>query len=232
MSYNYQVVNAQVESIRRGVLSQVYAWMTAGLLVTAAVAAYTANTPALLSLIFGSRWVWLGLLIAQIVLVIAIGPAITRLSPAVGTALFLLYSALNGLTMAAILLVYTQESIAAAFFATAGTFGAMSIYGFVTKRDLSGLRTYLVMGLIGFLIASLINIFLASTTLYWILTYGGVLLFVLLTAYDTQKIKNLAQQANTETDARRIAILGALTLYLDFINLFLLFLRIFGGRRG
>jgi FtsH-binding integral membrane protein len=212
-------------------MGQVYAWMTAGLLVTGAVASWTASSPAMLSLVFGNPLVFWGLIIAQFILVLVLGPAIGRMAPAAGTALFLLYSALNGLTMASIFIVYTQESIAATFFVTAGTFGAMSLYGYTTKRDLSTMGNILIMALIGFLIASVVNIFLASSTLYWILTYGGVLIFVGLTAWDTQKIKLMAQNVTTEDDARRMSILGAFTLYLDFINLFLLLLRIIGGRR-
>lgn len=230
MSY-FPSVSTTVEAARRGVMGQVYAWMTAGLLVTGAVASWTASSPAMLSLVFGNPLVFWGLIIAQFILVLVLGPAIGRMAPAAGTALFLLYSALNGLTMASIFIVYTQESIAATFFVTAGTFGAMSLYGYTTKRDLSTMGNILIMALIGFLIASVVNIFLASSTLYWILTYGGVLIFVGLTAWDTQKIKLMAQNVTTEDDARRMSILGAFTLYLDFINLFLLLLRIIGGRR-
>jgi FtsH-binding integral membrane protein len=142
------------------------------------------------------------------------------------------YAAINGLTMAAIFLAYTQASIASTFFVTAGTFGAMSLYGYTTKRDLSSVGNFAIMALIGLLIASIVNIFLRSTALYWILTYAGVLIFVALTAWDTQKIKRLAAQVGDETSAGRVAVLGALTLYLDFINLFIYLLRILGVRRN
>ncbi len=142
------------------------------------------------------------------------------------------YAALNGLTFSVIFLVYTRASIAQTFFATAGTFGAISFYGYTTKRDLSGMGGVLRMALIGFLIGSLINFFWANSALYWFLTYAGIAIFIGLTAWDTQQIKQMSLQARDEISARRIAILGALKLYLDFINLFLLLLRILGGRRS
>lgn len=230
MSY-MPTITTQAEVRQRGVLSQVYAWMTAGLLVTGAIASYTATSPSMQALIFGNPLVFWGLIIAQFGMVIGLGAAIGRLAPSTATALFLAYSALNGLTLSVIFIIYTQESIAQTFFATAGTFGAMSLYGYTTKRDLSTIGNILFMALIGFFIGSIVNIFLASSALYWILTYAGIAIFVGLTAWDTQKIKNMSQQARDETSARRIAILGALMLYLDFINLFLLLLRLIGGRR-
>ncbi|HEX5688562.1 MAG TPA: Bax inhibitor-1/YccA family protein [Roseiflexaceae bacterium] len=231
MSY-IPTIGAQAEVRQRSIMSQVYAWMTAGLLVTGAVAAYTANTPALLALIFGNPIVFWGLIIAEFGMVFALSAAIGRLSPTAGTALFLGYSALNGLTLAAIFLVYTRASIAQTFFVTAATFGAMSLYGYTTKRDLSTIGNLLVMALIGFFIGSIVNIFLASSALYWILTYAGIAIFIGLTAWDTQKIKLMSQRAHDDTSARRVAILGALMLYLDFINLFLLLLRLLGSRRS
>jgi FtsH-binding integral membrane protein len=213
---------------QQGIMTQVYAWMTAGLLVTGATAMYVANSFA--SLINGP--VLIGFFIVEIILVIAISGAINKLSGTVATGLFLLYSLINGVTLSMIFLAYTPVSIATTFFITAGTFGAMSVYGYVTKQDLGKFSSILVMALIGFLIASVVNIFLQNEMLYWIITYAGILIFVGLTARDTQKIKEMAAQASTgnETIVRRIAILGALMLYLDFINLFLLLLRIFGNR--
>ena len=231
MSY-IPTIGAQAEVRQRTIMSQVYAWMTAGLLVTGAVAAYTANTPTLLALIFGNPLVFWGLIIAEFGMVFALSAAIGRLSPTTGTALFLGYSALNGLTLAAIFLVYTRASIAQTFFVTAATFGAMSLYGYTTKRDLSTIGNLLVMAVIGFFIGSVVNIFLASSVLYWILTYAGIAIFIGLTAWDTQKIKIMSQRAHDDTSARRVAILGALMLYLDFINLFLLLLRLLGSRRS
>jgi FtsH-binding integral membrane protein len=205
--------------------------MTAGLLVTGAVAAYTANSLALLNLIFGNPFaIWI-LFIAQIGMVIGLSAGIGRLATGVAAALFLLYSALNGLTLAAIFLVYTRESIAWTFFITAGTFGVMSLVGYTTKRDLTRIGSLLFMALIGLVLASIVNLFLRSSGLYWIITYAGVLIFIGLIAWDTQKIKRLSTQATDDVSARRIALLGSLMLYLDFINLFLFMLRIFGRRR-
>jgi len=224
------VVSADAQLRQSSIINQVYAWMTAGLLVTGAVAAYTANSVWLLQLIFGNPFgIWV-LFIAQIGMVLVLSAGINRLSPATATAIFMGYAALNGLTMASIFLVYTQTSIATTFFITAATFAAMSFYGFVTKRDLTKMGSLLFMALIGLILASLVNIFLKSTGLYWIITYAGVLIFVGLIAWDTQKIKHLSAQATDETSARRIAIIGSLMLYLDFINLFLFMLRIFGRR--
>jgi FtsH-binding integral membrane protein len=205
--------------------------MTAGLLITGAVAAYTANSLRLLQLIFGNPiTIWV-LFIGQILLVIGLSAGIGRLAPGAATALFLAYSALNGLTLSAIFLIYTRESIAWTFFITAGTFGVMSLYGYTTKRDLTRMGSLLIMALIGLLLASLVNIFLRSTGLYWIITYAGVLTFVGLIAWDTQKIRWLSTQATDDISARRVALLGSLMFYLDFINLFLFLLRIFGRRR-
>ena len=225
------IVGADAQLRQSSIISQVYAWMTAGLLVTGAVAASTVNSPMLLNLIFGNPFaIWI-LFIAEIGMVIGLGAAINRLSPGVATALFLAYSTVTGLTLSSIFLVYTSASIASTFFITGGMFGAMSLYGYVTQRDLTRLGNLLVMALLGFFLASIANFFLQSAALYWIVTYAGILIFVGLIASDTQKIKRLAQQATNETSARRIAILGSLMLYLDFINLFLLLLRLFGSRR-
>jgi FtsH-binding integral membrane protein len=224
------VVSADAQLRQSSIISQVYAWMTAGLLVTGAVAAYTANSLWLLQLIFGNPFgIWV-LFIAQIAMVLGLSAGIGRLAPTVATGLFIAYAALNGLTMASIFLVYTRTSIASTFFITAATFAAMSMYGYVTKRDLTKMGSLLFMALIGLILASLVNFFLKSTALYWIITYAGVLIFVGLIAWDTQKIKRLSVQATDDTSARRIAILGSLMLYLDFINLFLFLLRIFGRR--
>jgi uncharacterized protein len=233
MSYSpTPLVSADAQLRQSSIMTQVYAWMTAGLLVTGAVAAYTANSRALLSLLFGNPFtIWI-LFIAQIGMVIGLSAAIGRLAPGTAIALFMAYAALNGLTLSIIFLIYTRASIAQAFFATAGTFGAMSFYGYTTKRDLSTFGNLLIMGLIGFFIGSIINFFWANSALYWILTYLGIAVFIGLTAWDTQRIKQMTQQAHDDISARRVAILGALKLYLDFINLFLLLLRIFGGRRN
>jgi FtsH-binding integral membrane protein len=232
MSYSpTPLVSADAQLRQSSIMNQVYAWMTAGLLVTGAVAAYTANSSALLNLIFGNPFMIWVLFIAQIGIVIGLSAAIGRLSPGAAIGLFMAYAALNGLTFSVIFLVYTRASIAQTFFATAGTFGVMSFYGYTTKRDLSTMGSILTMALFGFLIGSLINFFWANSALYWILTYLGIAVFIGLTAWDTQQIKLMSQQAQDDISARRVAILGALKLYLDFINLFLLLLRILGGRR-
>ena len=226
-----RIVNADAQLRQSGIMSQVYAWMTAGLLVTGAVASSTANSPALLNLIFGNPFaIWI-LFIVEIGMVIGLSAAIGRLSPGAATVLFLAYSAVTGLTLSSIFLVYTSASIASTFFITGAMFGVMSLYGYVTQRDLTRLGNLLVMALLGFFIASIVNFFLQSAALYWIVTYAGILIFVGLIASDTQKIKRLSQQSTDDSSARRIAILGSLMLYLDFINLFLLLLRLFGSRR-
>ncbi len=214
-------------------MAQVYGWMTCGLLLTAFIAWYTVFNEAVLAAIYSSRVVFFGLIIAQLALVFVLSGMIHKLSAGMATTLFMLYSALTGLTLSGILYAYTAESIAATFVVTAGMFGAMSLYGYTTKRDLSGLGSMLFMGLIGIILASVVNFWLKSETLMWAVTYIGVIIFVGLTAYDTQKLKNIGTQIDVQDKStlRKYSILGALTLYLDFINLFLMLLRIFGNRR-
>ncbi len=218
-------------SSQSGILPSVYSWMTAGLALTAVVALFTASSRPMLELVFGNRMVFFGLIIAELGLVVAISAAIRRLSAVTATGLFLLYSALSGVTFAAIFVAYTSSSIASTFFVTAGTFGAMSLYGHLTRRDLSAWGSFFFMGLVGFLLASVVNIWLHSSMIYWITTYLGIFIFVGLTAYDTQKIKRLAHAGLAGEERQKVAILGALTLYLDFVNLFLMLLRLFGRRR-
>lgn len=222
-----------------GIMSRVYLWMTVALLLTAGTAFLTLSSPALLQLIYGNAAaVWI-LFAAELILVISLSTAINRLSPTTATMLFLAYAAVNGFTLSSIFFVYSMGTITQAFAASGLTFGAMSLVGATTKRDLSGLGGILFMALIGLIIASVINIFWANSTMDAIITYVGVFIFVGLTAYDTQKIKQMSaavEQGSVMgyTDAaapRRIAILGALTLYLDFINLFLYILRLFGRGR-
>ncbi|MFC7776511.1 Bax inhibitor-1 family protein [Pantoea sp. GCM10028869] len=214
-------------------MAQVYGWMTCGLLLTAFVSWFAARTPVVMELVFANRITFFGLIIAQLALVFVLSGMVHRLSGAVATALFMLYSALTGLTMASIFLVYTYSSIASTFFVTAGMFGAMSFYGYTTKRDLSRFGSLLFMALIGILLASLVNFWLKSPALMWAITYIGVVVFVGLTAYDTQRLKAIGENINVndKENLRRASIMGALTLYLDFINLFLMLLRIFGNRR-
>jgi len=210
----------------------VYGWMTVGLGLTAIVALYTVTTPTLMQMIFGNKLVFYGLMIAEVGLVITLSAAINRLSATAATLLFCLYAALSGLTFASIFVVYTQSSIASTFFVTAGTFGAMSLYGLITKKDLSSWGSFLFMGLIGVVIASIVNIFLQSPAMTWVVSCAGVLVFTGLTAYDTHSLKVLAQNGFAHGEERKkLAIIGALKLYLDFINLFLMLLRLLGGNR-
>lgn len=222
----------RVEREQASFITKVYSWMTLALVITAVVAMLTASSPALINLIFGNRIGFWVLVLGQLGLVMYLSSAINRMSAAVATAAFVVYSVVTGLVLSSIFVLYTASSIASTFFVTAGTFGAMSMYGYYTKRDLTKLGSLLVMALIGLIIASVVNIFWANSTLYWITTYAGVLIFVGLIAYDTQKIKamNIIGNEGTEED-RKEAIMGALTLYLDFINLFLYLLRLLGSKK-
>ncbi len=206
-------------------LQRVFAWMFAGLLVTAAAAAAIGTSDALLTDITANPILLIVLFVAQLGLVIAISARADRMSPALATGLFLLYSATNGVIFALIFELYTAQSIFTAFLVTAGMFGAMALYGYVTKTDLSRLGAILFMALIGLILATIVNIFVANEALYWITTYAGVAIFAGLTAHDVQKIK---RYEGGQGDAIR----GALSLYLDFINLFLFLLRIFGQSRS
>jgi len=209
-------------------IRQVYAWMGGGLALTAIMALVTLSSPMMSMAIAGNRMVFFGLMIGVLALVFTLSGAINRLSANVATLLFVAYSALNGVTLSILALVYTANSIASTFVITAGMFGAMSMYGYMTKRDLTSWGSFLFMGLIGVVIASVVNIFVASSAVSWVLSAVGVIVFTGLTAYDTWKIKALAAQG---TEGRKPVILGALTLYLDFINLFLMLLRFTGDRR-
>ncbi len=214
-------------------MAQVYGWMAVGLLLTAFVAFYASNDANIMNFIYSSKIVFFGLIIVQLGLVWVISGMIERLSGAAATGLFMLYSVLTGLTLSSIFIIYTSSSIASTFFITAGMFGALSIYGYTTKRSLSGMGNFLFMGLIGIVIASLVNIWLKSEGMTLIITYVGVIVFAGLTAYDTQKLRELGEQidSNNKDTMRRYAIVGALSLYLDFINLFLMLLRLMGDRR-
>jgi uncharacterized protein len=225
---NYQVMVRGASDVERRFMSAVYRWMSLGLLVTAGVAFYVASTPAALQVVLGNRAVFWGLVIAQFGLVIALSAAVNKLSAGVAGALFLLYSALTGATLSVVLLAYTGTSVAAAFAVTAGTFLAMSVFATVTKRDLSGWSSFLFMGLIGIVIASLVNIFLKSSMMQWVLSAAGVVVFTGLTAYDTQRLRRMAAAG---AGVAALPVNGALALYLDFINLFLSILNVFGGRR-
>lgn len=213
-------------------MRKVYVWMTLALVLTGITAFGVASSPSLMMTIYQTPAIMWGLIIAELAIVIAISAAINRLSLTTATLLFVLYSVLNGATFSLIFAVYTMSSIANVFFITAGTFGVMAAYGYFTKRDLSSLGKLLLMALIGLIIATLVNVFLVKSSGFdLILSYAGVLIFVGLTAYDTQKIKQmLAMQTDMGEGAQKVALLGALSLYLDFINLFLYLLRIFGKR--
>lgn len=213
-------------------MTKVYGWMTFALIITGLIAKWTASTPSLVDLIFSNEIVSYGLLILEFILVASLVSVVNKISSHLATFIFIFYALLNGVTLSAIFIVFTEESLATTFYITAGTFGIMSIYGYYTKSDLSKFGNLFLMGLIGLIIASVVNLFFHNEMLYWITTYIVVLIFVGLTAYDTQKIKkmNIIGNEGTEEDKKE-AIMGALTLYLDFINLFLYLLRIFGKRK-
>ena len=210
-------------------MRKVYVWMTLALVITGFTAYFVATNATLLSLIYSTpavMWILIGV---ELAIVIGVTAAINRLSLPVATLLFVLYSVINGALLSSIFLVYTMASIAKVFFITAGTFAAMSIYGYTTKSDLTSMGKIVMMALIGLIIATVVNLFLKSSGLDMILSYAGVLIFVGLTAYDTQKIKQMCMQApDMSEQMQKYALIGALSLYLDFINLFIYLLRIFG----
>lgn len=210
-------------------MKRIYVKMTLGLLVTAFISLWASGSQAYWGFMQANTWAMWGLMIGEIVLVIAITGAINRLSNLTASALFYLFSIVNGLMLAPIFKVYTNETISTTFFVTAGTFAAMSVYGFFTSNDLSKFGSILFMALVGLIIASVVNWFMHSQTLMWIITYAGVLIFVGLTAWDTQQLKNMAMMTD-DSNIGKLATIGALNLYLDFINLFLYLLRIFGNR--
>jgi hypothetical protein len=211
---------------------RVYNWMTTGLGITGLVAFMVANSPSAVELIFGNPILPIVLIVVQIGLVFWLAARVMQMSAQQAMGVFLLYAAVMGLSLSVIFLSYTTASITSTLLVTAGTFGAMSVYGYTTKKDLTSWGSFLFMGLIGLIIASVVNMFLQSAAMGWIISYAGVLIFVGLTAYDTQKIKemNILGNEGSEEDTKE-AIRGALTLYLDFINLFLMLLRIMGDRR-
>ena len=215
----------------QGFLTKVFGWMFLGLAITGLVAAAIGSSDDLLTTLTESPWLMIGLVVLQLGLVITISAAINRLSPAVALSLFFLYAASVGILFSLIFELYTTQSIFTTFLITAGMFGGVAVWGWVTKRDLSTMGTVLFMGLIGLILATIVNAFWANETLYWVTTYAGVAIFAGLTAYDMQKIKGYANQGLSGDAEQRASILGALALYLDFINLFLYLLRIFGQRR-
>lgn len=213
-------------------LAKVFNWMAVGLGLTGIIS-YAASQTGVAQVIVGTP-IFFVLILAELGLVFYLSARVDKIQPGTATGLFVGYAALNGLTFSAIFLAYTQASIGGTFLITAGMFGAMAVYGLVTKRDLSGMGSFMFMGLIGIILASIVNIFLQSSSLYWTISVIGVLVFVGLTAYDVQKIKNMGEEGimeQGEAAIRRGAIIGALALYLDFINLFLMLLRFFGSAR-
>jgi FtsH-binding integral membrane protein len=235
MSQYFSTTRPSVD-VQKRFLYQVYAWMGAAILLTAFAAFFTAQSPALQSIIFGgARGFPIGMLVlivAEIGLVWYLSARVFDLQFETGAALFALYAVLNGVTLSVIFLAYTTSSIASTFFVCAAMFFAMSLYGWTTKSDLSKWGNILFMALIGMVIASLVNFFLHSDALGYIISFVGVIVFTGLTAYDTFKLKEAHNQlADNPVMAKKLGILGALTLYLDFVNLFLMLLRLFGGRR-
>ena len=212
-------------------MRKVYVWMTLALAITGFTAYGVATSPGILQAIYTNRILFWGLIIAEFALVFGVTAAINKLSLTTATLMFILYSVINGALLSSIFLIYTASSVAVVFFITAGTFGAMALIGYTTKTDRSSMGKILFMALIGMIIATVVNLFVKSDGLTTILSYVGVLIFVGLTAYDTQKIKNMLLEAPDASEAaQKMALLGALTLYLDFINLFIYLLRIFGKR--
>ncbi len=213
-------------------LAKVFNWMAIGLGVTALVAFAVASSQAAVQFFYANRIIFYGLLFAELGLVIYLSARIEKLEAGTATALFLLYSALNGVTLSLILLLYTATSVATTFLVTAGMFGSMAVYGYVTKKDLSSWGSFLFMGLIGIILATLVNIFVQSSMMSWVISGIGVIVFTGLTAYDVQRISQMGASAMTGSEGtmKKMAILGALTLYLDFINLFLMLLRFLGNR--
>jgi len=228
----YEISQQQQVAETRRFFIRVYAWMSMALVITGLTALKVASSPDIIRFIFGSKVTFYALIITELVLVVVLVGAIKKLSAVAATVIFILYSILTGVTISSIFFVFTMSSIASTFFITAGTFAGMSAFGYFTKSDLTKVGSILIMGLWGLIIASVVNLFFSNDTLYWITTYAGVLIFVGLTAYDTQKLKklNVIGDEGSEED-KKTAIIGALTLYLDFINLFLYLLRIFGKRR-
>ena len=212
-------------------MRKVYVWMTLALVITGFTAYYVAHSTSFVYTLMSSSGLMWGLIIAELALVIGLSAAIHKLSLTVATLMFVVYSIINGLTLSFIFFAYTESSIAQVFFITAGTYGAMALIGYTTKTDLTSLGKYLFMGLIGIIIATLVNLFFNNDMVTTIVSYLGVLIFVGLTAYDSQKIKKMCMSFEyADTNAQKMALLGALTLYLDFINLFIYLLRIFGRR--
>ncbi len=230
MEYNSSYNTTATPSILSVVMRKVYMRMFLALVATAFTAMYVASSEAIMMAIFSNQLIFWGLLIAELAVVFVISGMLNRLSTTAATLLFFLYAILNGVVFSSIFVVYELGSIAYTFFITAGVFGAMSVYGMVTKNDMTKVGSYCVMALIGLIIASVVNLFMKSSGLEWIISIAGVAIFIGLTAWDTQKIKNAAFSIDP-SQTGKLATIGALSLYLDFINLFLYLLRFFGNSR-
>lgn len=224
--------NLEMQAAFPVLMRKVYTWMTLALVLTGLTAYGVATSPGIMMALYSNSALMWGLVIAEFALVIGISAAINRLSLATATLMFVAYSVINGAMLSSIFMIYTAASIASVFFITAATFAVMALIGYTTKTDLTSVGKLLFMALIGLVIATIVNMFIGSSTLTMICSYVGVLIFVGLTAYDSQKIKNMLLQApDAGESSQKLALLGALTLYLDFINLFIYLLRIFGDRR-
>jgi FtsH-binding integral membrane protein len=229
--YNNQATEMQAE-IQRGFITRVYAWMTLGLIITAAAAFVTLVVPGMLRAIVTNRFLFIGLIVGELAFVFVLSAAVNRLPAFLAGLLFSGYAVLNGITLSILVLIYTEASIAITFGVTACTFGIMTLFGYTTQRDLTKMGSLLFMALIGLVLASVANLFLNSPAIYWIVTYVGVLIFIGLIAYDTQKLKRMALMLGDDGQVvQKASIVGALALYLDFINLFLMLLRILGRRK-
>ncbi len=233
MDYTKEQSFGRAETRDRSIIKNVYLWMTAGLALTGVVAFGLSSNQSLMIALVSNRVLFFGIIIAELGLVMYLSARIQKMSAGAATLAFALYAFLNGITLSVIFLAYTGTTISLAFFTTAATFGGMSLYAMTTKRDLSGMGHYLMMGVLGIIIVSVINIFLKSPAVYYMISYIGVFVFMGLTAYDTQKILSWSSRTGSISEEQYIkySIMGALKLYLDFINIFLFMLRIFGRRR-
>jgi FtsH-binding integral membrane protein len=234
MSGSISLSRPSTEVMVNDFVRSVYNWMCIGLTLTGFTAFYVSNSETMLRFVFGNQLIFFGLIIVELVMVFSLVSRVNRMSAGTATSLFVVYSILNGVTLSFVFLVYTSESIVSTFFICSATFLACSIYGWTTKKDLTSFGGFLLMGLFGIIIASLVNMFVRSSAMHMMISYIGVFVFVGLTAYDTQKLKNMALSQPAGLDGgviRKGAILGALSLYLDFINLFLFLLRILGQGR-
>jgi uncharacterized protein len=233
-SYSIPEQRTQTQVLVNSFVQSVYQWMAIGLALTGFTAFYVAGSESMVELIFGNRLIFFSLVIGELALVMILSARINKMQASTATMMFLAYSALNGVTLSSIFIAYAMSSIASTFFICSATFVACSVYGMTTKRDLTSFGSFLLMGLFGIIIASVVNLFIRSSAMQMIISYIGVIVFVGLTAYDTQKIKEMALIQPSDLEAgviRKGAIIGALELYLDFINLFLMLLRIFGSSR-